>query len=81
MEKYIIINILQGIDNSTKKKIFIITENSRNYDVKHRLKRYYKIIFSLKLMKQFLVINEEQKILTCEHYFSENKIKTNVIYM
>ena len=34
MEKYIIINILQGIDNSTKKKIFIITENSRNYDVK-----------------------------------------------
>ena len=81
MEKYIVINILIAIDSLTKKEIIIVTENLRNYDAKARLKRYYKIVFSLKLMKQFLVKNEEQKILTCEKYFIENKINKNVIYM
>ena len=55
MEKYIVINILNAIDSLTKKEIIIVTENLRNYDAKARLKRYYKIVFSLKLMKQFLV--------------------------
>ena len=77
MEKCIVVNIL----HDTKNEIFIVTENLRNYDAKARLKRYYKIVFSLKLMKQFLVKNEEQKILTCEKYFIENKINKNVIYM
>ena len=81
MEKYIVVNILHAVDNLTKKEMLVIVENSRNYDVKMRLKRYFNILFTVKLMKQFLSKNEEQKRLTCEHFFLENKIKTNVIYM
>ena len=81
MEKYIVVNILHAVDNLTKKEMLVIVENSRNYDVKMRLNRYFNILLTVKLMKQFLSKNEEQKRLTCEHYFLENKIKTNVIYM
>ena len=77
MEKDIVVNIL----HDTKKEIIIVTENLRNYDAKARLKRYFNILFNLKLMKQFLVKNEEEKILTCKKYFIENKINKNVIYM
>ena len=75
MEKYIVVNILHAVDNLTKKEMLVIVENSRNYVVK------MSILFTVKLMKQFLSKNEEQKRLTCEHYFLETKIKTNVIYM
>ena len=54
MEKYIVVNILHAIDSLTKKEMLIITENSRNYDVKMRLKRYFNILFAVKLIKQFL---------------------------
>ena len=44
MEKYIVVNIL----HDTKKNMIIISENSRIYDVKMRLKRYFNILFNLK---------------------------------
>ena len=53
--------------------MLVIVENSRNYDVKMRFKRYFNILFTVKSIKQFLSKNEEQKILTCEHYFLEKK--------
>ena len=53
MKLKMVVNILQAVDNLTKKEMLVIVENSRKY-VEMRLKRFFSILFTVKLMKQFL---------------------------